>query len=448
MRSWLLATITTVGLGGCKDAGPAGWHVSGGALRAPDGRAVIMRGANLGDQKNAPYLDAKTAADYQSLHDAWGMNALRFVITWAAVEPTAGSYDEAYLDGVAERLGWASAAGLHVVLDMHEDIYGEGFGFDGAPKWACDPSRYAAFVPQDPWFLDSQDPNVMACVDDFYTTADPQQHFVDAWHHVAARLASEPAVVGFDVLNEPAWGTYPIFQFERDRLGPLYAKVVGSVRSAAPDWVAFLEPGASRNVGIATGFIAPFPFDNVVYAPHSYDSSAESGNGFDPTHRAKILESVGELAGEAQALGAGLWIGEYGGMTSTPGITAYMTAQYDAAGAAAGSTMYWSYSDGDYGMIGTDGAAKPVLLDVLVRPYPELVSGDPIAYAFDAPSSTFAFSYTARGTLPTEIVVPDRVYPRGYDVACGGCTFEVQAGRLVIHTPPTDDPAEITLTSK
>jgi hypothetical protein len=56
-------------------------------------------------------------------------------------------------------------------------------------------------------------------------------------------------------------------------------------------------------------------------------------------------------------------------------------------------------------------------------------------YAFDAPSSTFTFAYAPSGKLPTEIVVPDRLYPNGYSVACGGCTFEKQANRLVIDTP-------------
>ena len=47
---------------------------------------------------------------------------------------------------------------------MHQDVYGEGFGFDGAPRWTCDAARYAAFVPRTPWFLSTLDPNVMACV--------------------------------------------------------------------------------------------------------------------------------------------------------------------------------------------------------------------------------------------------------------------------------------------
>src|SRR5581483_239991 len=355
--------------GGCGKSAP-GWHVRGDFLRAPDGRAVILRGVNIsGAQKNAPYLDDKQLADYQRVRGDWGMNAVRFLMTWSAVEPDEGRYDDAYLDGVAERLGWAQTAGLSVVLDMHEDIYGEGFGFDGAPRWTCDASRYAVFMPKTPWFVNALDANVVACVDDFYTRAELQQHFVAAWRHVAERLGAEPAVIGFDALNEPAWGSYSIFDFEQDRLTPLYEKVVAAVRAAAPGWVAFLEPSSSRNTGVATGLTA-FPFPDVMYAPHSYDQAAEGGGGFDPSHRQQILDNVAALAVEAHALHAGLWIGEYGGSPSAPGIAEYMTAQYDAAGQAAGGTMYWAYDKGDgYSLLAADGTEKTALTDVLVRPY-------------------------------------------------------------------------------
>ena len=55
MRWLVLALI------GCTST-PPHWHVDGGALRDPDGRAAILRGVNLsGTQKMAPYLDGKTA---------------------------------------------------------------------------------------------------------------------------------------------------------------------------------------------------------------------------------------------------------------------------------------------------------------------------------------------------------------------------------------------------
>src|SRR5262249_33762210 len=151
---------------------------------------------------------------------------------------------------------------------------------------------------------------------------------------------------------------------------PLYRDVVAGVRAAAPGWVAFLEPSSSRNAGIATG-LTKLPFADVMYAPHSYDQSAEGGGGFDPAHRQQILDNVAKLADEARALDAGLWIGEYGGDASAPGIVEYMTAQYDAAGAAAAGTMYWAYDKSNgYGLLAPDGSEKPALVDVVARPYP------------------------------------------------------------------------------
>jgi endoglycosylceramidase len=324
---------------------------------------------------------------------------------------------------------------------MHEDIYGEGFGFDGAPSWTCDAANYANFVPNPEWYLNALDPNVEACVDHFYTDAATRQHFIDMWHHVAERLAGEPAVVGFDILNEPNWGSYPIFQFEKDRLAPLYTDVIASVRAAAPQWVAFVEPGASRNTGLATGLTVPLA-DDVMYAPHSYDANAENGGGFDPTHRQDLIDNVAALQGEAKALDGGLWIGEYGGDTTKAGIADYMTAQYDAAGAVAGSTMYWAYDDGAYGMIDTQGNEKPDLMGALVRPYPARVAGTPTSYAFDG--STFTLDYVAAPAVaPTEIIVPPRLGP--FAVTCHGCDVTFSGDTVEIRTVPGPVHATITL---
>lgn len=430
---------------GCSESPPPAVH--DGFLHDAEGRAIIMRGVNLaGAHKNAPYLDDKQPADYARVREAWGLNAIRFLMTWSAIEPQQGVYDDAYLDRVAERLGWAREAGLHVVLDMHQDIYGEGFGFDGAPRWTCDESRYAAFVPRMPWFVSAQDVNVIACVDDLYARADLREHFSEAWRRVAARFAAEPAVIGFDVLNEPHWGSSPIYSFEAETLAPFYEQVVTAVRKEAPHWVAFLEPSAARNGGLATS-LKPFPFENVMYAPHSYDVTAESGGGFDAARAQRLKDHVADLALDAQNLGAGLWIGEYGGDAAAPGIVDYMTAQYDAAGAAAASTMYWAYDKGGaYSLLDAAGNEKPALLGVIVRPYPALVAGTPTAYAFDAATRTFTLEYAPDSSVsaPTRIIVPQRTYPTGYHVECD-CTYESDGDELVITKAPGGRAATITV---
>ncbi|HEY4239187.1 MAG TPA: cellulase family glycosylhydrolase [Kofleriaceae bacterium] len=422
-------------------------QVRDGFLRDADGRALILRGVNLsGSQKVSPYIDDKTQADYTRVRADWGFNAIRFVMTWSAVEPTQGQYDDAYLAQVKTRMQWAAAANLAVVIDMHEDIYGEGFGFDGAPKWTCDPSHYDAFVPRDQWFLNAADPNVQACTDALYS--DNAAAFTAAWVHVAQALAGEPAIVGFDVLNEPNWGTYSIYQFERDRLEPFYEQVVPAVRAVAPRWVAFLEPGASRNLGFATS-LQPFPFGDVMYAAHNYDITAEQGggSGFDDANRAGVIANVASLQLEATTLGAGLWIGEYGGDGSSPTIGDYMTADYDAAGAVAAGTMLWAYDKSDgYGLLDPEGNEKPALVGAVVRPYPEAVAGQPLSYAFDATTSTFTLTYVPEDLgVPTVISVPARVYPSGFTVECG-CTVTEQPGEVLLSGASAfGKPATVTI---
>lgn len=101
------------------------------------------------------------------------------------------------------------------------------------------------------------------------------------------------------------------------------------------------------------------------------------GKRFDPDHRLSMLQKISDMRGEANAMGASLFLGEYGGNPSQPGITAYMTAAYDGAGAVGASTMYWAYHKGDdgYGLLRADGSEKKERADVLTRPYPPCVAG-------------------------------------------------------------------------
>jgi endoglycosylceramidase len=445
------AVVAALG-GACSEDGTVvpPWSVQGGFLRDAQGRAVILRGANVsGKNKNPPWFDFHGPDDFARMRSDWGMNAVRFLVEWAAIEPSEGQYDDGYLDAVAQRVEWAQAADLYVVVDMHQDVYGEGFavgGGDGAPLWTCDASNYASFQPTTPWFFENLSASVTTCYDGFWGSDELQAHYAEAWRRLAARLAGYDHVVGFDPMNEPYWGSHSMLAFEQDLLEPLYERVVPAVRSAAPGWVAFIEPSSSRNIGGTTGLTPP-SFGNLAYAPHSYDRNAESGNGFDPADRGSIIANVAALAQEATGLGGALWIGEYGGTASMPGIVEYMTAQYDAAGAVAASSMYWDYTKGGYGLLDADGNEAQPLVDTVVRPYPERVAGDPVSWSFDPTTSTFTLTYRPNRAVaaPTIVSVPSRIYPAGYSVDCGGCVSEVRGSSLVVTAPGATDPAVIVL---
>jgi hypothetical protein len=79
-----------------------------------------------------------------------------------------------------------------VVLDMHQDIYGEGFGGDGAPRWTCDESHYQKFTPTEPWYTNYVDPEVVACVDGFWQSETLRAHFHRAGVSVVEWREGEP----------------------------------------------------------------------------------------------------------------------------------------------------------------------------------------------------------------------------------------------------------------
>ena len=69
----------------------------------------------------------------------WGFNCLRFLVTWEAVSH-AGPFevDEEYLDYVSRVVSMATARGLYVILDAHQDVWSRATGGSGAPAWTLE----------------------------------------------------------------------------------------------------------------------------------------------------------------------------------------------------------------------------------------------------------------------------------------------------------------------
>src|SRR2546426_642713 len=60
-------------------------YVAGGQLHDPDGRVVILRGANLANaHKGSPYFGFHGPDDFVRLRRDLGMSSIRLLMTWAA----------------------------------------------------------------------------------------------------------------------------------------------------------------------------------------------------------------------------------------------------------------------------------------------------------------------------------------------------------------------------
>ena len=125
--------------------------------------------------------------------------------------------------------------------------------------------------------------------------------------HVAARFAHEPAVAGYDLMNEPnAFGPT-----ELQGLSDLYAASVAAVRAAEAARRRASRTSCSSNPASLWsdtdfGVPPPFPHDgDVVFAPHIYRGGLTAG----PVQRSDFERARRDAATFG---GAPVYVGEWG----------------------------------------------------------------------------------------------------------------------------------------
>lgn len=193
-------------------AQPGYVQCDGMLLRDSLGRMLFLRGLNYvnKDAKNKHLNLTKDEAFLKMKQ--WGYNAVRMGVTWSALEPAPGHYDSTYLNDLDMRIAYAKQHGIYVILDMHQDLYGEKFG-GGAPLWATideGKPHHTGGTWSDAYFIS---PAVQTAFDSFWNNtpvADGtgvQDHLIKTWAMLAERYAQQRHVVGFDVLNEPFVGS-------------------------------------------------------------------------------------------------------------------------------------------------------------------------------------------------------------------------------------------------
>jgi hypothetical protein len=142
-------------------------------------------------------------------------------------------------------VGWCKREGLYVILDMHAAPGGQtGDNIDDS--WGYP-------------FL--------------YDAPESQELTVRVWQKIAARYANEPAVLGYDLLNEPIPHFYDAAYFN-PKLEPLYRKIVAGIRQVDRNHIVFLG-GAQWDTNFKV--FGP-PFDSkAAYTFHKYWMDVNQG---------------------------------------------------------------------------------------------------------------------------------------------------------------------------
>jgi endoglycosylceramidase len=416
--------------------------ISGSTLRDPENGQIFLRGFNLsGRDKFPPFFpvsdlpDGGTtewSVDTLSPTLAAGMNAIRFVIVWEAVEPSRDSFDSAYLDHVQEWVQNLEAAGYWVVIDMHQDLYSRAFtdtnpdqidsSSDGAPAWTCDASNYAAFAkiydPTKPWFEWYTSQPVTACFDHLWQNGDGvADEFANAWAQVAARFAKEPRVLGYDLFNEPWPGSSPYNDgtFGTTLLQPFYEKAIAAIQAVDPNHFFFLEPAAvTVDFQVPTGF-RPMPGFKVVFYPHYYDQGESLGGTYGGNQ--ETITGFAYLVQAAQRFGDVPWaLGEMGGYTGDPLFPQASHDIYAQVDANASGAFWWDVTtlvDGSGGKFCSAQSVCP--LDVISRPHPLRIAGTQKSFTWDDVNAvaTLVFDDNPGTTGTTDISLPGSTWTAG-----------------------------------
>jgi hypothetical protein len=435
--------VALVALAACGDdaGGPRTtplWS-DGTHLRDAEGRVAVLRGINARVEGvfDVTFADGRTplepippltAADCSRMRQL-GFDLLRLPINWSGIEPVRGQYDDAYLARVDAAVACAADAGVYVVIDIHQDAYSKEIGEDGAPLWAIQPPP--TMLLEGP-LTDLGDRRLSAqtrmAFQTFFDPADPaglQDAFAAMLDVVARRWAEHPAVIGFELFNEPDTGTA--------ELEPFTARMAQVVRDAAPAKLVMFEPSAVRNFA---DFIplakAPFPVSGAVYSPHIYTFVFYADQG--PFERATLdaLEpSVRAAREEADAWQTPLWIGEFGAAPTDDAAHAkWIQTEELLHDRYLASNAFWVWkedSQGSWGLFSKDATGwveRPAIISWVSRVRVARYASVPRAVEPTIAGDAVRVELSGSGSAPNLVYIPER-FATTTAITCDGQAREL-----------------------
>jgi hypothetical protein len=232
---------------------------------------AFERGVNaLGGDRAAPTQDATSTFSNASPgtfdQDYWygnpasfsylrsrGVNVIRLPIRWERIQPQLNeALDPTELQRVVAAVTAAGAAGLRVVLDLHN--YGHYYRWNGV-----------AGVPAA-----------------LGSTGLPTSAFVDVWKRLSSALRTSPDVIAYDLMNEPH-ALEPTSRLTAARVWELASQAaVNAIRSNA-DSHLIMVPGYAWSGAQVWSQTHPRPWikdalKQVRYEAHHYWDSDHSGH--------------------------------------------------------------------------------------------------------------------------------------------------------------------------
>ncbi|XXZ53010.1 cellulase family glycosylhydrolase [Streptomyces cavourensis] len=407
-------------------AGPSTYERAIPPLTDSRGRTLTLRGWNVEDKANRgeAALGAITERHFRDLR-ANGFNFARLLVFWDDLEPRRGQYSERYLRKIERILDWAHQHRIHVLIDAHQDVFGPAFGHRGIPEWATRTDGLPFTPNPDDWFSEYFQPAVQRAFTHLYEDPDLQRAQAAMWQVLAERFRGHPAVIGYDLINEPMGElregeglATAARRIEAQHLTPMYNRLARAVRQKDRSTWLFVEPTPIVGEGVPTG-LGRIHDSRTVYAPHFYNTAMEAGADYDPD--AGWIEAYeAAVTAYPARYGMPVVVGEWGPLNnSLPNMGRfYREAVASLNRYSSGWAGYvWCYGGG-YCAVDERGRFR-TNKERTATPYAPAVAGTVRSDAYDADGRSYRLAYRAAARPGvTELSLPPSA--KGWRVSVTG----------------------------
>jgi endoglycosylceramidase len=412
----------------------------------PTAPSAYAKGACPADDPTVEGVDV-CSYDFSQLAPL-GYNVIRLNVSWSLLEPAPGRIDGTYLNRIAQVVGWAGRARIYVVIDMHQDAWSKYLytrvgetcappfqairGFDGAPAWASEHLAPVCALNG----VRELDPAVQEDFQKLYDdTPAPdgvglQEHYASAMLALARRFHDQPAVAGYEIINEPSPGFNAVpGEVDSTELFPFYEKVIDHVVANVPGFrqLFFIEPNVERDVTDHSAIVTPWSayssYGNVVYAPHVYTGVFTLDQQATSTRFFPSQGGYESAIADAKALGLPLWVGEFGNNPSDDETLLKTSYELQDSFGVGGALWLWKENANDvnravfwgvYGPPFPPGTAQASRILYTSRAFPLYTAGDLRSFAYDPAARTFEMQGESapverRSSTATVVFVPSAV---------------------------------------
>lgn len=268
-----------------------------------------------------------------------------------------------------------------------------------------------------PGFRGARAPEAWAAV--WQNTNGAQDKIISQWQTLWNHYKNEPAVIGYDVMNEPEEGALqlPADQFESQYLNPFYQKAIDALQHVDKKHLVFFQPPFVASTLDYLPYTVPLKRPNIVYAGHYYpnllnfiEKSDFSTQAYTPTlqhmiseaklqHAPLLIEEFGSPVDLSQQNNSS-YTSQVASLTNEAvalfnqnalGFTRVYYSDDNSAGATIGGTsVSWAVIAGTSGL---GGQFRGYVTNALASPYPEVVGGSVSSFTFDATKRSFHMAY-------------------------------------------------------